>query len=483
MEPVNTARIIPAAAAEHVATVDTTSIAKDMAKRFAMNTPLLNLITPVSMECTTLYEDVMTIIEAEHPEYKETFNTQWKEVFLTMRIADARKLIALHSASGSTECPKLVSVAEDTMMMLYTFDDEAEADQFTTIYLDALKESYELDLQKKKFEQKMSGTIGVPEDEDLFAMTDNHEKTLNINHFLDRKRKDYNIQTMPAYRHINLLKNEKKNPFFEEISIISKNTLTKYNFCLERTLRQSYSRDRPDLKPYIFADIEKCEGIMLFSRYGMEPTFVGDDEFLVPDYPFENNTFSVKKHHFVYRLENISPADLEDEIRNDLHASSLKVPLKRLPARLLNDHHPTIELNEEMKEEQKKIKDKLDRWTSLTQEEKDAFKADIFSITGWALPGFKKDDFVNIVPPTGGSSLIQGTLVKYGIEVPVVFDLRTLGWNLVGLVRDADSMASLELLQLIFTRSEEDARAAWEKIKEFKKNNKVELEYVESEVN
>lgn len=437
MEPVIASRIIPAAAATaHVATVDTTAIAKDMAKRFAMNIPLINLLTPVSMECPTLYEDVMKIIEAEQPEYKDMFNTQWKEVFLTMPIADARKLIALHKASGSTECPKLVSVAEDTMMMLYTFDDEAEADQFTTIYLDALKESYELDLQKRKFEQKMSGTIGVPEDEDLFAMMDTHEKILNLNQFLNRKRKDYNIETMPVYRHINLLKNEKKNPYFEEISIISKNTLTQYNFCLEKALRQSFSRDRPDLKPYIFADIEKCEGIMLFSRYGMEPTFVGEDEPLVPDAPFENDTFSAKKHQFVYRLENLSPAHLEDEIRNDLHASSLKVPLKRLPARLLNDHHVTIELNEGMKEHQKKLKDKLDRWASLTEEEKNAFKEDIFFITGWALPGFKKDDFVNIVPPTGRSTIIQGTLVKYGIEVPVVFDLRTLGWNLVGLVND-----------------------------------------------
>lgn len=41
----------------------------------------------------------------------------------------------------------------------------------------------------------------------------------------------------------------------------------------------------------------------------------------------------------------------------------------------------------------------------------------------------------------------------------------------------------MELLQFIYTLPEEKARTAWEKIKEHKKNNEVEPEYVDSEVN
>lgn len=458
MQPV-TRSAIPAAAAPvytQASIVNPSEIAKHMVSQLLGKQSLVSTLTPVAMECPTLYEDMLRIIEAEHPELRGEFNNQWNDTFLVLRPADARKLVALHEASGAEEVPKLILAAHETMLMLHTFDNEKQADRFATIHLANIKKLYDLQL-------KVRGWVpeeGVPTSATLMKMNQTSAALDFCKAVLKQQCADFNLETMPAYRHVNLIKNADKDPFLEEIAPNSKNYLSQYNYRLKNALEGSNAAERPDFDACIFADPVTWDGVMLFSRYGMEPAPT-EDEYLQSMYPFFHSLVMKKDASFGYRFDNASPADLEDEIRSDLEKYGITE--EYLPERIYTDHTPSMVLNEGQKILKAKFCHALDKWSSLNQEQVAEFKDDLFQCTTLAMWGFKKEEMQEIERK---EEIITFKMMSRGCVVPMALDLRTFTWYVAGLTTIPDSLVSFEVLSVTFRGTEEQIQQRWDFIQQ-----------------
>lgn len=94
-----------------------------------------------------------------------------------------------------------------------------------------------------------------------------------------------------------------------------------------------------------------------------------------------------------YRLENLGPYELEEEIRYDLRHHP-----ERIPPRLIQQNTITQQISPELQRLQKKIRPAILQWTLLEREQRNDILAEIIQYNGWEAYNIQPSDLELTIP-------------------------------------------------------------------------------------